>query len=46
MSDDTEECQHPNVETDDDGLNRKFWVCTVCNKEVQPVGDDEWETVE
>jgi hypothetical protein len=35
------ECNHPEVERDDDGLNRWYYVCQKCWAEVTPVNDPE-----
>jgi hypothetical protein len=45
-----EECQHDNVERDDDGLSGRWYVCRDCDRTVVPVRDEDgfgwWEVVE
>jgi hypothetical protein len=47
---DEEPCRHDHVEHDDDGLARRWSVCTDCGEEVVPSEPDEdgrvyWETI-
>ena len=43
---DVEPCPHDHVEPDDDGLNRRFFVCIDCDKEVRYTAPDENGSVE